>query len=83
MTTDGTRIRPQPYLLPSFFESDADAVQALLFFERVAEKVSLLGRFIEQKHNVGEALNGTVPDDLIAICEAGLPYSSATVYEAR
>jgi hypothetical protein len=31
--------------------------------------VALLGRYIEQKHTVGEALDGTVPDDLIGICE--------------
>ncbi|KWU42651.1 hypothetical protein RHOSPDRAFT_20774 [Rhodotorula sp. JG-1b] len=60
----------KPYLPPAFFESDSDAVDALLFFERVGEKVALLGRYIEQKHTVGEALDGTVPDDLIGICEA-------------
>ncbi|KAG0655268.1 hypothetical protein C6P46_001082 [Rhodotorula mucilaginosa] len=60
----------QPYLPPAFFESDSDAVDALLFFERVGEKVALLVRYIEQKHTVGEALDGTVPDDLIGICEA-------------
>lgn len=59
----------QPYLPAAFFESDSDAVEALLFFERIGAKVALLGRYIEQKHNVGEALDGTVPDDLIAICE--------------
>ncbi|TKA50209.1 hypothetical protein B0A53_06443 [Rhodotorula sp. CCFEE 5036] len=60
----------KPYLPAAFFESDSDAVDALLFFERVGEKVALLGRYIEQKHTVGEALDGTVPDDLIGICEA-------------
>ncbi|BGP58574.1 hypothetical protein JCM8202_002336 [Rhodotorula sphaerocarpa] len=60
----------KPYLLPSFFEADSDAVEALLFFDRIASKVALLARYIEQKHDVGEALDGTVPDDLVAICEA-------------
>jgi dynactin 1 len=69
----------QPYLPPAFFESDSDAVDALLFFERVGEKVALLVRYIEQKHTVGEALDGTVPDDLIGICEVSrfCPASSA------
>lgn len=44
-------------------------MDALLFFERMGEKVALLGRYIEQNHTVGEALDGTVPDDLIGICE--------------
>ncbi|GAA5884799.1 hypothetical protein JCM3774_006769 [Rhodotorula dairenensis] len=60
----------KPYLPPTFFEADSDAVDALLLFERIGAKVALLGRYIAQKHNVGEALDGTVPDDLIAICEA-------------
>ncbi|BGP28114.1 hypothetical protein JCM10295v2_007101 [Rhodotorula toruloides] len=59
----------KPYLLPSFFESDSDAVEALLFFERVAYKVELLNTFIEQNHAVGEALDGVVPEDLAGVCE--------------
>ncbi|GJN94727.1 hypothetical protein Rhopal_007818-T1 [Rhodotorula paludigena] len=59
----------KPYLLPSFFESDADAVEALLFFERVTYKVELLNSFIEQNHSVSEALDGVVPEELVGICE--------------
>ncbi|BGP04036.1 hypothetical protein NBRC10513v2_007776 [Rhodotorula toruloides] len=59
----------KPYLLPSFFESDSDAVEALLFFERVAYKVDLLDTFIEQNHAVGDALDGVVPENLAGVCE--------------
>ncbi|GAA6010163.1 hypothetical protein JCM10207_005646 [Rhodosporidiobolus poonsookiae] len=59
----------KPYLLPAFFDADADAVEALLFFERVAYKVDLLSTFIEQNHSVSEALDGAVPENLVGICE--------------
>ncbi|BGP35932.1 hypothetical protein JCM10296v2_007784 [Rhodotorula toruloides] len=60
----------KPYLLPSFFESDSDAVEALLFFERVAYKVDLLNTFLEQNHAVGDALDGVVLENLAGVCEA-------------
>lgn len=58
----------QPYLLPAFFDSDSDAVDALLFFQRVAYKVDLLSMFIEQNHSVSDALDGVVPENLVGIC---------------
>ncbi|GAA5897736.1 hypothetical protein JCM8208_000245 [Rhodotorula glutinis] len=60
----------KPYLLPSFADSDADAVDALLFFERIAYKVDLVNSFIEQSHSVSEALDDVVPEELGRICEA-------------
>ncbi|GAA5998800.1 hypothetical protein JCM5350_006650 [Sporobolomyces pararoseus] len=60
----------KPYLLPAFFESDADAVDALLFFERLAYKADLLSNSIEQNMPVSEALDGIVPEDFVSICEA-------------
>ncbi|GAA5828534.1 hypothetical protein JCM11251_000839 [Rhodosporidiobolus azoricus] len=59
----------KPYLLPSFFDADADAVDALLFFDRIAYKVDLLSMFIEQNHSVREALDGVVPENLVGVCE--------------
>ncbi|SCV67323.1 BQ2448_5969 [Microbotryum intermedium] len=59
----------KPYLLPSFFDNDSDAVDALLFFERIAYKADLVGMLIEQTHGVTEALNSVVPEALIAVCE--------------
>ncbi|GAA5939048.1 hypothetical protein JCM3775_002659 [Rhodotorula graminis] len=60
----------KPYLLPSFSDSDAAAVDALLFFERMAYKVDLVNDFIEQNHSVSEALDNVVPEELVRICEA-------------
>ncbi|SGY89595.1 BQ5605_C039g11758 [Microbotryum silenes-dioicae] len=59
----------RPYLLPAFFDNDSDAVDALLFFERIAYKADLVGMLIEQTHGVTEALNSVVPEALIAVCE--------------
>ncbi|GAA5820892.1 hypothetical protein JCM10212_006257 [Sporobolomyces blumeae] len=59
----------KPYLLPSFFEADADAVNALLFFDRLAFKADLISRFIEQQMPITEALDGVVPDDFVGVCE--------------
>ncbi|GAA5901065.1 hypothetical protein JCM5296_007301 [Sporobolomyces johnsonii] len=59
----------KPYLIPAFFESDADAVDSLLFFERLAYKADLLNMFIEQNHSVSDALDGVVPEDLVGVCE--------------
>ncbi|GAA5880816.1 hypothetical protein JCM16303_005127 [Sporobolomyces ruberrimus] len=59
----------KPYLLPAFFESDADAVDSLLFFERLAYKADLLSNSIEQNMPVNEALDGIVPEDFVGVCE--------------
>lgn len=67
------RLLPQPYLLPAFFEDDSDAVDSLLFFERLAYKADLVSMVIEQKHNVAESLNTTVPENLVGICEVRRP----------
>ena len=65
-------LKTKPYLLPAFFESDADAVDALLFFERLAYKADLLSNSIEQNMPVSEALDGIVPEDFVSICEVSL-----------
>ncbi|GAA6009177.1 hypothetical protein JCM11491_005782 [Sporobolomyces phaffii] len=59
----------KPYLLPAFFESDADAVDALLFFERLAYKANLVSHSIEQSMPINEALDGIVPEEFVAVCE--------------
>ncbi|GAA5853786.1 hypothetical protein JCM5353_001035, partial [Sporobolomyces roseus] len=59
----------KPYLLPAFFESDSDAVDSLLFFERLAYKADLLSTAIEQHLSVNDALDGVVPDDFVGVCE--------------
>ncbi|ORY88624.1 dynein associated protein-domain-containing protein [Leucosporidium creatinivorum] len=59
----------KPYLLPSFFEQDSDAVDSLLFFQRLAYKTDLIAMIIEQRHNVTDSLNSVVPEGLVGVCE--------------
>lgn len=59
----------RPYLPPAFFEQDGPAVDALLFFDRLAFKGDLIGNIIAQRSNVADALISTVPEGLASICE--------------
>lgn len=75
-------LSPQPYLVPTFFDSDADAVDSILFFERLSYKADLLSKSIEQTLPVNEALDGIVPEDFVGICEVGtVPDSSVSSIE--
>ena len=62
-------IAKQPYLPSSFFEGDSDAVDALLFFERLAAKAELISSGLVQKHNVAESLGTVISDSLVTVCE--------------
>ncbi|GAA5851867.1 hypothetical protein JCM8547_000082 [Rhodosporidiobolus lusitaniae] len=73
----------KPYLLPSFFDSDSDAVDALLFFDRLAYKVDVVHSFVEQKHSVSEALDGKVPEELVGICETRAKLASLSSLSSR
>ncbi|KAL1950983.1 hypothetical protein VTO73DRAFT_132 [Trametes versicolor] len=59
----------QPYLPQIYVESDMDATNCYLFFQRLAAKVDLINSVVAQMHNLPEALNGPVSDILVGICE--------------
>ena len=59
----------QPYLPQIYVESDMDATNCYLFFQRLAAKVDLINTVVAQMHNLPEALNGPVSDVLVGICE--------------
>ena len=59
----------QPYLPQIYVESDMDATNCYLFFQRLAAKVDLINAVVAQTHNLPEALNGPVSDVLVGICE--------------
>jgi dynactin 1 len=63
------------YLPPSFFSADADAVDAFLFFDRLAHKSELIAGTIGQKHNIVESLTSIVPESLVAVCEVCLRFA--------
>ncbi|KAI0829040.1 dynactin [Trametes gibbosa] len=59
----------QPYLPQVYVESDMDATNCYMFFQRLAAKVDLINSVVAQMHNLPEALNGPVSDILVGICE--------------
>ena len=59
----------QPYLPQLYVESDMDATNCYLFFQRLAAKIDLINTFIAQAHNLPESLTGDVTEMLVGICE--------------
>ncbi|KAI0756147.1 dynactin [Daedaleopsis nitida] len=59
----------QPYLPQVYVESDMDATNCYLFFQRLAAKVDLINAVVAQTHNLPESLNGPVSDMLVGVCE--------------
>ncbi|OSD01208.1 dynactin [Trametes coccinea BRFM310] len=59
----------QPYLPQVYVESDMDATNCYMFFQRLAAKVDLINSVVAQMHNLPESLNGPVSDVLVGICE--------------
>ncbi|KAH9854440.1 dynactin [Lenzites betulinus] len=59
----------QPYLPQIYVESDMDATNCYMFFQRLAAKVDLINSVVAQMHNLPEALNGPVSDIIVGICE--------------
>ena len=50
-------------------ESDSDATNCYLFFQRLAAKADLINSIVAQSHGLPESLNGPVADLLVGICE--------------
>lgn len=59
----------QPYLPQVYVESDSDATNCYLFFQRLSAKADLINNIVAQIHGLPETLNGPVADLLVGICE--------------
>ena len=60
-----------PYLPTAFLENDKAAIEALLFFDRLACKTEILLKAIEQTHGLADgAFPDTIPETLVKVCEA-------------
>lgn len=59
----------KPYLPQLYVETDNDATQCYLFFQRMAAKADLINSTIAQSHGLPEALNGRVTEGLVRTCE--------------
>ena len=67
--------------MPSFFENDSDALDSLMFFERLAYKTDLISMIIEQTHSVTDSLNSVVPENLVGLCEVSLRHFDYLSFE--
>ncbi|KAF5385085.1 hypothetical protein D9615_001067 [Tricholomella constricta] len=59
----------QPYLPELYVDSDTDATNCYLFFQRLAYKADLINTVVAQAHNLPESLNGPVSEVLVGVCE--------------
>ncbi|EKM61655.1 uncharacterized protein PHACADRAFT_112443 [Phanerochaete carnosa HHB-10118-sp] len=59
----------QPYLPQIYVETDMDATNTYIFFQRLAAKIDLINTFVAQAHNLPDALTGSVSEALVGICE--------------
>ena len=59
----------QPYLPQIYVETDMDATNTYIFFQRLAAKIDLINTFVGQGHNLPDALTGPVSEALVGICE--------------
>ncbi|KZV79203.1 hypothetical protein EXIGLDRAFT_632417 [Exidia glandulosa HHB12029] len=59
----------QPYLPQIYIESDSDATNCYLFFQRLAAKADLINSIVGQIHGLPESLNGPISETLAAVCE--------------
>ncbi|KAL4247405.1 dynactin subunit family protein [Abortiporus biennis] len=60
----------QPYLPQVYVESDMDATNCYLFFQRLALKTDLINTFVATAHNLPESLNGPISEvSIVGTCE--------------
>ncbi|EJD45781.1 hypothetical protein AURDEDRAFT_87692 [Auricularia subglabra TFB-10046 SS5] len=59
----------QPYLPQIYIESDSDATNCYLFFQRLAAKADLINNIVGQIHGLPDSLSGPIPESLAAVCE--------------
>ncbi|KAH0591318.1 hypothetical protein H2248_001401 [Termitomyces sp. 'cryptogamus'] len=59
----------QPYLPELYVESDTDATNCYMFFQRLAHKADLINNVVAQAHGLPDSLNGSVSETLVGVCE--------------
>jgi dynactin 1 len=59
----------QPYLPQIYIESDSDATNCYLFFQRIAAKGDLINSVVGQIHGLPDSLNGPISENLAMVCE--------------
>ncbi|GLB43572.1 putative dynein associated protein [Lyophyllum shimeji] len=59
----------QPYLPELYVDSDTDATNCYLFFQRLAYKADIINTVVAQAHGLPDSLNGSVSEVLVGVCE--------------
>ena len=59
----------RPYLPNAFFEDDADAVDSLLFFQRIGHKAEIVRTIVESSHDIQNQLTTGANESLIGVCQ--------------
>jgi dynactin 1 len=52
-----------------YLESDSDATNAYLFFQRMAFKADVINASVAHMNGLPESLNGTVTEGLVGTCD--------------
>lgn len=64
----------QPYLPQIYVESDMDATNCYLFFQRLALKADLINHFVAHAHDLPDSLIGPINDvSVVGTCEVWQP----------
>lgn len=56
------------YLPKKYFEDDKDAVESLLFFQRIATKTEVIKSIVESSTDIAGSLVGVIDERLITVC---------------
>ncbi|KAK7063669.1 CAP-Gly domain-containing protein [Favolaschia claudopus] len=59
----------QPYLPQIYVETDSDATQCYLFFQRLAAKADLIINVVSQNNGLPDSLSGSVSSALVGVCD--------------
>ncbi|KAF8337534.1 dynein associated protein-domain-containing protein [Cantharellus anzutake] len=60
----------QPYLPQAYLDSDRDAAQCYMLFQRLSYKIDLINTLVGQSYNFPESLFGDITDSsLVGVCE--------------
>ncbi|KAG9015752.1 hypothetical protein FRB93_012317 [Tulasnella sp. JGI-2019a] len=59
----------QPYLPQVYIESDSNATNCYMFFQRMAYKLDLINSIVASQYGLPDSINGTVSEKLVGICD--------------
>ena len=64
----------QPYLPQIYVDTDSDATNCYMFFQRMAAKSDLINNVVAQVHGLPESLSDSVSEVIVGVCEVSKKY---------